>query len=610
MNKFTQSIKNIFTDTSKAFLRYPVSISSVGIISLIAMIRINLGYNIDHDSKVILDIIQVSLMFLAIFSQAVVVYSDNKDEDRSRTLKNGNIIGLLITIVTILLLYFFGIKDSSSGIFNLKNIAIARVIAISLVSAIAVVYIISKAKTIKSFSKAFYITNKALFISMFYAFVMFLGVFTVVEAFRSLVYPSLSVNTFQYLAVIIGFITYTIFLSYFPNFNVALDLENSKYDLDQPQFIKVLLGYILVPIMLALTVVLLIWSGQVMFLGLVTTFETLASISTTYVLFGIWLYIMIADHKTKVASFYKLAYPISALLVLALEAWALFDQVTTYGFMTVEYSFAMIWIFAAISIVLILTLKDQAYKNIALAAAVITILWVLPFIGYQDVTFNSQVSLLEKELVKNSMLDNNEIKKSSEKINVESKYIITRSTNFIIQSEKDKYPIWFNDKLDNSKVFLDTFGFSEVYQPNVDNNQYNYYTFIANETIIDISDYDLAVNINDSLYRDQPTTFTYNNQEYSLKLDLDEKDFLVISIYKGENQIIDENLKVFLDRLINTYALGSYEIMVPVSDMTYKLVSDDLEVMLVFETIGFSQNKNSPQTDYIVNLSNAYLKFK
>ena len=412
MKNFKDSITNIFENAIKSFSRFPTSIISAIIIAVVALIKITRGYEVDSSVNFLLDITQYAFLIGGVFAMFTVTYAEIKHNDNKQYFLYANASGFIVAIISFILLYFFGSAyalDSVSITNYISTIAFARVLVATFVSATLFVYMISKSKTINNFSDAFFITHKAFVISMIYALVMLIGISGVIGAFQALLYKDLSYKVYQFVQVGIGLVTYTIFLGYFPSFKETTLVQDSsreeisvigKEDLidevavlkEQPRFIHVLFGNILVPIMLALTVVLLIWSVQVLFKGVNVSFTELSSITTSFVLIGIWIHIMVANHDSKITNFYRTAYPVSAILILALQAWALYGQITKFGVKTTEYAFAMIWIFALISVVMMIVLKSSAYRKIAIVAIVISIFWVLPIVGYQDFTFNNQIS--------------------------------------------------------------------------------------------------------------------------------------------------------------------------------------------------------------------------
>ena len=198
--------------------------------------------------------------------------------------------------------------------------------------------------------------------------------------------------------------------------------------------------------MMALSVFLLIWSIRVVLKGVDVSFNRLSGIASSYVVIGIWLHIMVASHKTKFAEFYKETYPMAGILILLFEAWALFVQLGKFGLKTAEYSFLMVWVFGLLSVILLIFLKDKAYGKIAVTAGIISVFWVLPIIGYQDITFNSQIKRLEKTLINNELLVKDQII-AKEELEYVKKGEITDAVDFISYSGKTNKPKWFKKNL-------------------------------------------------------------------------------------------------------------------------------------------------------------------
>lgn len=431
MDNLKSSINKVFKGSIKSFSRFPASIISAIIISIVAIISISMDWETQKTYSLLFDSIQLSFALGAVLSMATVAYEEIESENKKINFLFANTAGLVVAIISFLLLYFFSGIVSEEGITYVSTIASLRVGVAIFASAVAFVYIVSKANTVDSFSDSFFITHKAFAISAIYGLVIMIGVSGVLGAFQALVYRELNFRVYQYLGVAVGFLTYTVFLGYFPSFRSTEKTSKMKVAEEQPRFIFVLFGYILVPIMLALTVVLLLWSLRMLVKGVDVSFTQLSSIASSYVIIGIWLHIMVAKHNTKLTNFYKTAYPFSAILFLAFEAWALIVQVNKFGLKTTEYSFIMLWIFAAISVILLIFLKDKAYRKISLVAIVVAIISVLPIIGYQDITFNSQISRLEQTLSEEGLLINNNIVKAEGDIDVLKRGEITEAVDFI-----------------------------------------------------------------------------------------------------------------------------------------------------------------------------------
>lgn len=609
MKNFKELVKKLLNDSGKAFSRFPVSILSAVIISLVAILKIYMEPIIDSSTNILFDSIQLSFLLAAVFTMAAVAYAETTDIKQKEAFLFANISGIIIALTSFVLLYFFGTIVGSDGIETLSIIATARVIALTIASAIAFVIIISKARKINNFSDAFFITNRAFITSTIYGIVIIVGVFGVLGSFEALIYNDLNYKVYQYLAVVVGFLVYLIFLGYFPSFKDDVENERIKDVVEQPRFIFVLLDYILVPIMLALTIVLLIWSARVMFSGINVSFNELSSITTSYVIIGIWLHIMVSKHETKLADLYKLAYPLSALFVLGFEAWALFVQVSKFGFRTVEYSFTMIWIFAMISIILMLIQKFKAYRKIALTAVVVSIVWIMPIIGYQDFTFNSQVNRLEKILIKEQLLVENKIVKTNKEIDKVSKNTITNVIDFIYYSEKKNKPVWYSDRLTDNTVFKDTFGFDKSYNYGDNFDEAISHSLSINSDLFDIKDYSYAIAIT---YQSEPlVVFEGQTKSYEISWTTQSQNNPKIRVKSANKLIVEKELESYLNSLMTSYPFDqNYNIEVPAKDMSLEIEAEDISILIIFSSVDFYQSSPQDKAEYFFNIQGIYIKEK
>ena len=611
MNNLRSGIEKIFKGSGKSFSRFPAAILSAIIIAVVAIMKIGMAWEVRQSYSLLFDSIQLSFLLGGVFSMAAVALEEIKHENKSGSFLISNISGIALAIISFLLLYFFGGNLSERGIYYLSSISVARITAGIFISIIGFIYIISKSKVIDGFSDSFFIFHKAFVISAIYGLVIMGGVSGVLGAFQTLLYKDMSYNIYQYLGVAVGLLTYTIFLGYFPSLRDTDNKEEVSIIEEQPRFIFVLFGYILVPIIMALTIVLLLWTIRVIVSGADVSFIRLSSIASTYVIIGIWLHIMVANHNTKIAEFYKRAYPFAGVLILIFEAWALFVQLNKFGLKTEEYSFTMIWIFAAISVMLLILLKEKSYRKIAITAIVISIIWVLPVIGYEDITFNSQVKRLDRILVDEGFLKEDNIVIPVNEVERVKKGEITDAVDFISDSEKTNTPIWFNKSLSDDIAFEKTFGFQKTYGIYPDEDDYMGSDYTLKTEIIDISDYLLSLNINTNETNYSSASFESEDGIYEIKLEDIEFGIPKLTAKLDDDIIIEEDLEKYLLNLLDEHpqeANRSNEL--PFEDMSLILQGGNLEVLLIFDNISVYYYESEDRTDYYINLEAIYIKYK
>lgn len=602
-------IDKVFKGAGKSFYRFPAAIVSAIVISIIAIIKITMEWNIQKQYNLLFDSIQIAFVLGAVFSMASVTLDEIRSDKKKSFFTLANVLGIVVAIISFLLLYFYGGRIVEDKTAYLSSIALGRVSVAILTSAVGFVYIISKAKSVNSFSDSFFITHKALIVSAIYGLVIMLGVSGVLGAFEALVYNRMDYRVYQYVGVAVGFLTYIIFLGYFPSFKEMKNEIEIRKIKEQPRFIVVLFDYIIIPIMIALTVVLLIWSIRVFAKGVDVSFNTLSGIASSYVMIGIWLHIMVGKHQTKIAEFYKKVYPIAGILISVFEAWALFTQLSKFGLKTAEYSFLMIWIFGIISVLLLVILKDQAYRRIAVMAVVIAIVWVLPIIGYQDITFNSQVKRLEKTLINQEFLISNEIIAKDGEIEYVTRGEITDAVDFISYSDKLNKPTWFKKDLNHERVFKDAFGFEKTYGVYPDQSEYSSMRLRLEADVIDISDYSLSLNMNSNERTDGFTVFEGENGNYEIMLSNQSTGIPKITIKLEEGIIIEKDMGDYLLELVSKYPAEEYrEINVPFEDMHMILEEEDLSILVVFNNINAHIDRIKNETNYYVDFHGIYIR--
>lgn len=609
MDSLRLTIDKVFKGAAKSFYRFPAAIVSAIIISIVAIVKITMKWEVQRPYDFLFMSIQIAFLIGGVFSMAAVTLDEIRSDKRKSFFMLANILGLLVGSISFLLLYFYGGRASADQITDLSNIALARAGVAIFISIVAFVYVIAKSKLVDSFSDSFFITHKAFIVSAIYGLVIMIGISGVLAAFEALVYKNMDYRVYQYLGVAVGFFTYTIFLGYFPSFREKENEDEIKKIKEQPKFILVLLDYILIPIMMALTVVLLIWSVRVILRGVDVSFYTLSGIASSYAMIGIWLHIMVAEHESKIAGLYKKVYLFAGILILAFEAWALFGQLSKFGLQTAEYSFLMVWIFAIISVLLLIFLKHKAYRKIAVTAAVIAIIWVLPIIGYEDMTFNSQIKRLEKILTDQEFLINDHIVAKDGEVERLTRGEITNTVDFISYSEKSNKPNWFKKDLNNDQIFKETFGFEKTYGLYPDQSEYSSTNFKLMSDIIDISDYSLSLKINSNEAEDHFTIFQGEDGSYEIALSNRFTGIPKITVKFEDRIIIEEDMSKYLSDLVRKYPVEeNREVQVTLEDMSMILEGGDISILLVFDNIKVYFDSKKDETSYHVDYHGIYIR--
>ncbi|MCR6546368.1 DUF4153 domain-containing protein [Dehalobacterium formicoaceticum] len=621
MTTFTRSISLALKGAAHAFEVFPAAILNALAFAIVTVIRIELDWPQQEPYNFLFNCLHWSFAFGAIFSLAVITASWSRFKDK-KAFYLSNLLGIAGTGVALLLLYFFGkaAPDPNISRFSvLSMLAVARVTAAILVSFLAFIMLAGFPKEQSDLSRSFFMTHKAFFIALIYGSVIMAGVSGVAGAVQALLYHQMSSKVYMYIGTVTGFLAFTIFIGYFPDFRMDRIDPHREIAQKQPRFVEVLFGSIMIPIFLALTAVLLIWAGKTLWGGMGSSFVRLSGIASSFAIVGIWLHMMTAHHETGLAKFYRRFYPIAALIILAFEAWALFTQLEKSGLKTTEYSFILLWILTAAAAVLLILIKDKAYPVIFSLTCILAVIWVLPIIGAHALPVTAQVNRLENLLTEQAMLQNGEIVPAVSEPDKKVRESITDAVLFLAYSEDAKLPAWLDKSLGRSDIFKAKMGFEQTW-PEPDGvdvpGGYLGLSLTLPAEAVDISDYRWSVLLREYYVRsgndEGYTTLKGDKGTYQIYWIINEKDNIpTLKILLDERVIIEQDLNDYLDRLTKKYPPGkSAKYVTSFDDMSLKLETPELKMLLVINNIDINVDPSNDIINYWMNPYALYLSEK
>ncbi len=618
MSEFTRSINKALAGSIKSFKDFPATIACALAFMLVTMVRIHLDWQDQEQYNFLLNCLNWSLAFGALFSLMFITGAHSR-RGTKRAFVFANLISIIATVSVFVLLFLFSYTTpeyNGAGTQIISSLAVARLIVGMLVSYLVFVALTALVDEKDDFPKAIFMNHKAFFIASIYGIVIIAGVSGVAGAFQALLYQDMSEKVYMYIATITGFVAFTIYVGYFPDFRKYIKDEAIEIAKKQPRFIELLFGYIMVPIMIALSVVLLLWTGQTVISGVNVNFVELSSIAAVYTILGIWLHMMVADHDTKVTTFYKKFYPVAALVILIFEARALIGQLNTTGLKSTEYWFILLWIVAVSGAVLLITLKAKAYIIVVGITCILAIVSVLPITGYNYLPAKAQVNRLEKLLIREDMLKDNAIVPASKEPSSKVKEAITDATEYLSYASDIKLPTWYNDDVIRNYKFKTVFGFDKTWPKNDSVVEYIGYQAIGlylPAVSLDISDYNLAINLGQRFEKNQEViTASGSNGTYQIHLDANYgRNIPSFEIYLNDELIIETDMKELIDSIIDKYTFTDMEYEPGlIDDMTMIVESKEIKVLFVFSSIEISTNSQREDFDYGINLESIYIHEK
>lgn len=614
---FLKPISQKILSAANTFKTFPTTIGSALAFTIVTIIRINLDWQQQLPYNFLFNCLHWSLGLGAVFSLAAITASRSRHEGE-KAFRIANIVSVAVIALTFLLLYYLSANYDSyvgSGYANVSGIAAARVSAAIFISMIAFIVLAAYPKEQSDFARSLFMTQKAFFIALLYGGVLMAGTSAVAGAFQALIYKEMSYKVYQYLGAIVGFFAFAIFIGYFPDFSKDKTDQKREIAQRQPRFVEILFEYIMIPIMFALTVVLLAWSAMKIFSGNEVVFEQLASISTSFAIGGIWLHMMVSDAESGMAKFYKKAYPFAALLILAFEAWALILQLSKYGLKDVEYMFTLLWIVAVISLVLLLIVNKKAHKIIAVAICAAAAFSVLPFVGYNELPVTWQAARLENLLTSQGMLQNGKITPAASTPDQSVRENITDAVLYLAYASDAKLPEWFDKDLANSDIFKQKLGFNQTVD-GIDNqpDKYTSTNLILKTGAINISGYQWAIYpqqmIGDSS-KGMTAGITGEAGDYTITWMPEQTNQLPqITVKLGDEIILQKDMGEYIDGILAKYPPQLAYVNATLDDMSVKFETSKVSVMIVFFNVGVNTDTQQNTRNYSFGINGIYLKEK
>lgn len=619
MNEFKQSVEKMLKGAFQAVATFPAASISGVLFTITTMIRTQVEGVQADEYHLLFNSLHWAFALGAIFGLMSVTYARSKQSGKTMIRLANGVTGI-VSLSAFLLLYFFGQRIPSADSYfqypYLSNLANTRMGILMGITFLAFILFATRPKENPNLSRSIFMTQKAFLVSAIYGVVLLAGTSAVAGAIQGLLYPEMSFKVYQHLGSIIGFVAFLLFLGYLPDFSKNETDEKRQEAEQQSKFIQLLFSYILVPITLALTVVLLLWTIRIIFQGVGENFLRLSSIATSYAVVGIWLHMMVQEAENKLAKFYLKVFPFATLIILAFEGWALLNQLITYGMQTIEYSFILFWFVAVTGMVLLLLKKQKAYPKILILTMAAMLFSVLPIVGYHSLPVRLQTQRLETLLTEADMFKNNQIVPGSSELQRPLREKITLSAEYLASQDEKVVPTWLTIDPYDTESFIKVMGFEPIYPKQDDQAPLqNAVTNVSRKNqAIAIANFDWRVPLN---YQDQKQgqvgEFEGKAGKYVIEwlFTQEPKEVPTLKITLNDQVILEEKLTEFLADVLKEYPAKTEQrdaIMVDTLQMPFS--TEELEGILVFNNIEITIDSVSNETTYWMDVEGVYVTEK
>ena len=367
--------------------------------------------------------------------------------------------------------------------------------------------------------------------------------------------------------VVAGVFAPCFFLAGLPAINQ--DIEKETY----PAVLKVLLLYIVMPIILTYTVILYIYFLKTLFTlkwpeGTVSHLVLWYSVFSAGVIFLV--YPLVRDNKF--VKFFTAWFPKLVLPAIMVMFMAIAVRINAYGFTENRYFVVALglWIFG----VMLYYSLAKKFKNIVLpvSLALVALLAVMgPWSAY-SVSRNSQNRRFETLAAEYNMVNGNTLQKPDREIALEDKKTIISILEYFERSHslREVRLLPSNFELINMEQ---VFGFSRENIWAIPGKQV-YFHLHTQVKSLDVRDYDLLLN-SDNLRQEAITvgtlTVKYSPEDMELK------------VLGGNQELYANSLQRFAEQVVERHGAASLEL--PVEDMTFVEENENIRMKLIFTRI-------------------------
>lgn len=558
--KFATYIKSILNGLHLSLKRFPLTImfSASVFLTLIIISEANPKENTLTRVAMILALgIPISL--------CIKLFFEKINEKSIFKLLSVQLCGILFLIV-----YYFLFLNT------IGMVPITRYVAVSAALYLAFLFI---PYFLKKEQFEMYVINilTGLFITIIYSIVLYSGLSAILFTIDKLLGIKILGKIYYYTCLFVVFIfSLLYFLSGLPISHKELSVKS------YPKLLRILLLYIVMPLLTAYTIILYIYFGKIIItkqwpVGLVSHLVLWYSVIVTIVLFFIT---PIKNHNTWQNKFFKI-FPKIVLPLIVMMFVSIRIRINAYGVTEKRYFVLILGIWLFFIMIYLSFIKRIRNILIPFTLSIVVLISVFGPLSSYSISKMSQNSRFENILIKNKMIKNGKIQ-SSPDISKEDKSEISSILDYFNKNHnlQDVKYVPKGFKLNDINNVL---GFSFV--PQNYGSYMGYFNFITNqsEKSIDITGYDYLFDMR-SLENSAA-----NTSSSTLSASYNHETFVIKIIYKG-NQIYTKNLNSFVKNLIDKYGMLSKENALSPEEMTLTEENEKVKVKFIFLNISGNRN--------------------
>lgn len=396
MKKVNLKILN-FKSVKDTFKRFPFTIISAILGSIFLVLATHDSYSEALNNRLIsYGLVFVFAIFLyafiKLFNEGLRNFYDLKN------LKNNNLLKIISYVITLPMLYgiYELVFDEKAPLNNYND----RFIYFTLIAALVVASsFIAKFNYHEDYVAYVAKILKAFIISNIYSFIVFVGMSSIVFAINSLF--NYNFGSIVYLRIgIISFILFNV-ITFFQDFPKVRD---SFTDYKYPKAFKILLVYIITPLVIIYTLILLVYFIKILVLWQIPN-NLIVNLVIWFSSFAV-IYLFFLSRVDSIAFInkFKVIFPISLFPLLAMMFFAIYLRISEYGLTENRYIViaAGLWVF--LSLIYYIFYRNNSNITIPIFLAIIILITGIGPASAIKLSTRSQNARFERLLKENNMI--------------------------------------------------------------------------------------------------------------------------------------------------------------------------------------------------------------
>lgn len=471
-------------------------------------------------------------------------------------------------------------------------------------------------KTPIHFHETFLAGLKALFFANLYSIVVAIGTSLLLSAISGLLVEVpfnvyLHVLNFNFVLLAPLF-----FLSYIPNYPGETEAHQEEEvrathakevyrAIIAPKSLEVLLTYIVVPLLLLYTLVLLLY----FILNIRQNFWSdpiLEPLLMSYALVGIFIYLLIWNIKNKISEIFKRVFPKIIVVVMAFQLYASFRRMEEIGLTHGRY-FVLLTVAATLLTGLLFSFEKRRKSGlVAIIALTTSLIAMTPPLDGFTIGRRYHRQLVEETLQQNNLIQNGKIV-SNENLPDQEKENISRGVSYLESVGGLEEVAGIETSRLRAREFEELFGFSKEFSDDTVPTTETEYATLESELALDVSDYDFLFQLSDyaggsNRLSGEDRLFETNTEEYQLRTRIGNDGESYLELFGQENQLLvsvdlTETYEEVLDR--SDSARGTLTL----EEATVDVTNEQANMRLVFQSINVYNDEYSADLYLLIDIN-------